>query len=157
MCINAGYCEHGNEISGSVKDGGFLYSHWLSTFLNGLCSMGIVVVIKQQSLPIQAVIMMSPMFWAIMSCSPLKVDWCFGGVYRLHIQSRRISQQRNQHKAGRNVCWIFASLHFSLAICVLHVCPAYLITLTILEKQKKCEDSDDAIFSSSLLQQRFWV
>jgi hypothetical protein len=30
-----------------------------------------------------------------MPCSPLKVNWRFGGTYRLHIQGQRISRARN--------------------------------------------------------------
>jgi hypothetical protein len=31
------------------------------------------------------------MVWEITSCSPLKVNTRFGGIYRLHLQGRRIS------------------------------------------------------------------
>jgi hypothetical protein len=39
-------------------------------------------------------------FWDITPCSPLKVNWRFGRVFRLHLQDRRKIQARNQHKAG---------------------------------------------------------
>jgi hypothetical protein len=29
-------------------------------------------------------------------CSPLKVNQCFGGTYRIHLQGRRISRARDQ-------------------------------------------------------------
>jgi hypothetical protein len=35
-----------------------------------------------------------------MACSPLKVNRCFGETCLLHLQGWRISQARNQHKAG---------------------------------------------------------
>jgi hypothetical protein len=62
-----------------------------------------------------------------MPCSPLKVNWRFGGTYLLHFRGRRISQTRNKREsrwqAGfflglffhtedgsdmfhRNVCWL---------------------------------------------------
>jgi hypothetical protein len=37
----------------------------------------------------------SAIFWNIMTCSALKVNRCFGGVYRLHLQDRRIIQIEN--------------------------------------------------------------
>jgi hypothetical protein len=43
-----------------------------------------------------AVIMESCVFWDITPCSPVKVNLRFGGTCRLHLQSRRISQARNQ-------------------------------------------------------------
>jgi hypothetical protein len=39
-------------------------------------------------------------FWNITSCSPLKVNGRFGGKYCLSLQSRRVSQARNQREAG---------------------------------------------------------
>jgi hypothetical protein len=41
-------------------------------------------------------------FWDITPCTPLKIDGCFGGIFRLHIQGLqgpRISQEINQHEA----------------------------------------------------------
>jgi hypothetical protein len=43
-----------------------------------------------------AVVMKSSMFWDI---TPLSTDGCFGGIYRLHLQGRRI-EGRNQYEAG---------------------------------------------------------
>jgi hypothetical protein len=45
-----------------------------------------------------AVVMTNFIFWDIMPCSRLKVNGRFGETCRLHIQSRRISQARNQLK-----------------------------------------------------------
>jgi hypothetical protein len=44
--------------------------------------------------------------WNITPCSPLKVNRRFGGTYRLHLQSRRISQARNQLGAG-SIAFLF--------------------------------------------------
>jgi hypothetical protein len=43
-----------------------------------------------------AVVMMSTIFWDITPCSPLKVNWLFGGSYRLYLQGRRIRRVRNE-------------------------------------------------------------
>jgi hypothetical protein len=43
-----------------------------------------------------AEVMKSSVFWDITPRSPLKVNWRFGGTYRLHFQGRRMSQARNQ-------------------------------------------------------------
>jgi hypothetical protein len=45
-------------------------------------------------------IMKSSAFWDITPCSPLKVNQRFGGTRRLLLQVGRISQARNQRKAG---------------------------------------------------------
>jgi hypothetical protein len=44
--------------------------------------------------------MKSSIFWDITKCSPLKVNRRIGGTYRLHLQSRRISQARNDGEAS---------------------------------------------------------
>jgi hypothetical protein len=41
----------------------------------------------------------SIVFWSITACSPLKVNWRFGGACDLHLQGRRIRQARNQCEA----------------------------------------------------------
>jgi hypothetical protein len=38
-------------------------------------------------------------FWDITPCSPLNINLCVGGTYRLHLHSLRISHARNQHEA----------------------------------------------------------
>jgi hypothetical protein len=40
-------------------------------------------------------------FWDITPCSQLNVDQHFGGTYRFHLQSQRISQARNQRETVR--------------------------------------------------------
>jgi hypothetical protein len=39
-------------------------------------------------------------FWDIMPCTPLKVNWRFGGTCCLHLQARRVSRESNQCNAG---------------------------------------------------------
>jgi hypothetical protein len=46
------------------------------------------------------VVMKISIFWVRTSYSPLKVNQGFGGICRLHLQGRRISQARKQRKAG---------------------------------------------------------
>jgi hypothetical protein len=51
----------------------------------------------------------------IMSCVPSKVDRSFGETYRLHLQSRRINQVWNGHKAGSKhtsavILWLAANM-----------------------------------------------
>jgi hypothetical protein len=43
------------------------------------------------------VVVKSSIFWYITPCSQFKVNRCFWGICRLHLQSRRISQVWNQH------------------------------------------------------------
>jgi hypothetical protein len=38
-------------------------------------------------------------FWDVTSCSPLNVNQRFGGIYRLHIQGRTITRERNQRES----------------------------------------------------------
>jgi hypothetical protein len=61
---------------------------------------------------LRAVVMKCSIFWDITTCSPLKINRRFGGICRLHIQGRRISQARNQREAGSNqwlACFTFHS------------------------------------------------
>jgi hypothetical protein len=46
-----------------------------------------------------AVVTKSSVFWDITSCSPLKVNRCFGATCRRHLHGRRISEARNQREA----------------------------------------------------------
>jgi hypothetical protein len=46
-----------------------------------------------------AAVMKRPVFWDITQCSPLKVNRRFGGIYRLHLQGRRMSRARNRRKS----------------------------------------------------------
>jgi hypothetical protein len=38
--------------------------------------------------------------WDITPCSPVKINRCIRGLYRLHLQGRCVSQARNQHGVG---------------------------------------------------------
>jgi hypothetical protein len=46
-------------------------------------------------------------FWDIMPCSTSNVNWRFGGTYRLHLHSRRISQARTHH-----ACYLLRACSF---------------------------------------------
>jgi hypothetical protein len=48
-----------------------------------------------------AVVMRSPVFWDVTSCSPVKVNRHYGGTCRLYLQCQRVSQAKDQHEAGR--------------------------------------------------------
>jgi hypothetical protein len=48
----------------------------------------------------------SSIFWDIMLCSLLNINWCFGGTCRLHLQGQRISQARNQCEADSKLCFL---------------------------------------------------
>jgi hypothetical protein len=52
-----------------------------------------------------AVVIKNYIFWDITPCSLLKVNRCFGGTCRLHLQRRKISQPRNQHEASSKQNW----------------------------------------------------
>jgi hypothetical protein len=41
----------------------------------------------------------SSVFCNIIPCSPLKVNWRFGGTNRLHLEGQGVSQPRNRHEA----------------------------------------------------------
>jgi hypothetical protein len=43
--------------------------------------------------------------WDKMPCSPLKINPCFGGIYRFHLHDRRISRARNQLESMWQVAW----------------------------------------------------
>jgi hypothetical protein len=43
--------------------------------------------------------------WRVLSCSLVKVNWCFGGTYRFNLQGPRVRQARNQHEAGWRWRW----------------------------------------------------
>jgi hypothetical protein len=53
-----------------------------------------------------AVVMNSSIFWDIMPCSPLEVNQRFGEICHLSLQSRRMSQARNQRESK----WQFSTL-----------------------------------------------
>jgi hypothetical protein len=53
----------------------------------------------------------SPVFLDVRPYSPEYVNRRFGEIYRLHLQGRKTSRARNQHKAGSLLaksCWFLA-------------------------------------------------
>jgi hypothetical protein len=44
--------------------------------------------------------MKNSVFWEITQCSLIKVNRRYGGEYLLHLQCRRVSQERTKHEAG---------------------------------------------------------
>jgi hypothetical protein len=64
-------------------------------------------------------------FWDITSCSPLKVNWRFGGTYRLHLQGGSKSRTRNRRKCPLCLppaftlvsCWAYSANLKMEAIC----------------------------------------
>jgi hypothetical protein len=42
-------------------------------------------------------------FWNATACSPLNVNPCFGGIFRLHVQGRVMSQAGNEHETDKSV------------------------------------------------------
>jgi hypothetical protein len=72
--------------------------------------------------------------WDITSCSPLKVNRRFGGTYRLHLQSRRISRARDQRESRWQAQEQSASRNFGLCLppaFTLVSCSAYSSTLKL--------------------------
>jgi hypothetical protein len=55
-----------------------------------------------------AVLMNSSICWDIPPCSPLKFNHFFAGTFHSHLQSSRVSQAKNHHKAG-SICLVPAS------------------------------------------------
>jgi hypothetical protein len=48
-----------------------------------------------------AVVLKSIFFWDMTPCSALSGTRCFGGMYRLHLQGRRIVQQSSEQASGK--------------------------------------------------------
>jgi hypothetical protein len=72
-------------------------------------------------------------FCDITPCSPLKVNLRFGGACRLHLQGRRISQARNQHKVGNK--------QSSVVRAIIRSCNN--VTIIRLYNQTKCAASQN--------------
>jgi hypothetical protein len=53
---------------------------------------------KQLKRPQANIKLKSTIFWDITPCSPLSVNWRFGGTYRLHLQDRK-------NKLGKKLVW----------------------------------------------------
>jgi hypothetical protein len=80
-----GFYEHDNEPSGSTKFWEILEQLRDWRFLKDSTEWSYV-----GSEVLRVVGMKSVVFWDMTPCSSLKVNRCFGGTYRLHLQSRRI-------------------------------------------------------------------
>jgi hypothetical protein len=53
-----------------------------------------------------AVVMKISVFWDMTPCCPLKVNRCYGWIYRRRVQSWGVSQTRNQYKTGsKTITW----------------------------------------------------
>jgi hypothetical protein len=78
-------------------------------------------------------------FWSIIPCSPLKVNWHFGGTCQLHLHGWRVSQTRNDHGAGSLlVSFLVYSLNMKMEVtCSLKMSVDFQITTwyCILEKK----------------------
>jgi hypothetical protein len=48
------------------------------------------------------VVKKNSVFWDITQCSQLKANEPFGEMYRLHLQSQRVSQAKHRTEAGSN-------------------------------------------------------
>jgi hypothetical protein len=74
-------------------------------------------------------------FWAITSCSPLKINWRFRGTYRLHLQVWRINQATYQ--CGTSAChlishWFLSWVIFRPCRCRRNIPPKRRLTSNIL-------------------------
>jgi hypothetical protein len=58
--------------------------------------------------------------WDITLCNPLRVNRSFGGIYRLHLQDRKISRGRNQRESrclrAKGRALLATSLHAGLLL-----------------------------------------
>jgi hypothetical protein len=65
---------------------------------------------------LKTVIMKGPISWDTMTCVLLRVNRRFGGSYRFHLHSRRISQVRNLCEAGSKQRSVLGLLLFNVFI-----------------------------------------
>jgi hypothetical protein len=59
-------------------------------------------------------------YWNVTPCSPLRVNQCFAGTYRLHLQGWKVSQARNQHEYIQQAECIYILKIICLDDCLLH-------------------------------------
>jgi hypothetical protein len=64
-----------------------------------------------------SVFMKSPIFWDITPCRPLKVNWRFGGTFRLHLEGRISREQDTSVKAGGKV-WMHNGASEGNSVCM---------------------------------------
>jgi hypothetical protein len=100
------------------------------------------------------VVMKNSIFWNITSRSPLRVNWYFGGTYRLHLQGWKGSQAKNKHEASNKLHLLLTSCYFLAwrTFCPRrwrwHVPPKYHLTYSglhsiISQKVKLLNDKND--------------
>jgi hypothetical protein len=81
------------------------------------------------------VVMKITISWDIMLCSPMKVNRRFGGTYRLHLESRKISRARYQSESR----WKAAMLWFWL-VSFLSCSAIYTVTKHSFHKMSKMKN-----------------
>jgi hypothetical protein len=60
-------------------------------------------------------------FWDVTSCSSVEVDWCFTGMYCLHLQSWRVNQARSlQAVSTALLAGVLLGSLFDLEVAELH-------------------------------------
>jgi hypothetical protein len=59
-----------------------------------------------------AVITNSSVSWNVTSCSPLRVNWCFTGTYRLYFQGLRVSPASNPYEADSKQSHVLVHIYF---------------------------------------------
>jgi hypothetical protein len=64
----------------------------------------------------------STIFWDITPCSPLRVNWRFRNTHRLHLQGRRISQAKNQHKSRWQASMLLSCSAYSSTLKMEAIC-----------------------------------
>jgi hypothetical protein len=78
-----------------------LFSYWLiylPMYLSSVLLMHYYFLTSWEQVGFEvltAVVMKSINFWDITPCSPLRVNQCFGGTYRLHLQGPRSNFSKN--------------------------------------------------------------
>jgi hypothetical protein len=85
------------------------YRHWCSLHLIKRSQILRSVFQNIESEVLTAMSMNSSIFWDITPCSRLNFNRRFGGICRLHLLGRRISQARNEH-----VAWLYLPIARSL-------------------------------------------
>jgi hypothetical protein len=106
-----------------------------------------------------AVPMKSSIFWDIMPCSLMKVNWLFGETCHFHPQCGAISQARNQHEAGRRqsctmwhcilegrsfqfkICFVFCYFEVHCIYNLKHCSWCFVLTIKIRIKERTLQQS----------------
>jgi hypothetical protein len=102
-----------------------------------------------------AVFVKSYIFWDITPCSPLKVNRCSGGTYRLHLQCRRISRARIQRSSHQLSRWFLARLILQPWRWRRHVPPKHMLTLNGLHGDIS-QETELYILRNYILKYKTW-